>query len=57
MEKKNKKRKYVKPKITKIKLDPTTVVLASCKAAGISAGPLNNNCRGGVFGICREQGS
>jgi hypothetical protein len=57
MEKKIKKRKYVKPKITKIKLDATTAILGSCKAAGISGGPMNNNCRGGMFGTCREQGS
>jgi hypothetical protein len=57
MDKKNKKRKYVKPKITKIRLDAQAAVLASCKAAGISSGPLNNSCRGGMFGVCREQGS
>jgi hypothetical protein len=61
MENKNnkKKRKYVKPKITKIKLDATTAVLGSCKFhSGIASGPMNINCRGaGAFGMCREQSS
>ena len=56
MEKK-KKRKYVKPKVTKIILDSKTAVLATCKASGVGFGPKNINCRGGLSGICREHGS
>jgi hypothetical protein len=52
-----KKKKYEKPKITKIRLDAKTAVLASCKFPSSSGGPRNQNCRGAQFGICREQGS
>jgi hypothetical protein len=56
--KKKKKKKYVKPKITRIKLDAETAVLMACKVAGGSAeGPRNINCRGGSGGYCMTQGS
>jgi hypothetical protein len=55
--KKNKK-KYVKPKVTRIKLDAKTAVLATCKVQGGSVvGPMNVNCRGGGQQGCLEQGS
>ena len=54
---KQKKKKYVKPKITKIKLDAKTAVLAACKVHhGGTDGPMNVNCQGGPQG-CLEQGS
>ena len=54
---KKKKRKYVKPKITRIKLDATTAVLSTCKVQHESFGPMNDNCRGMQGGTCVEQGS
>ena len=56
-EKKKKKRKYVKPKVTRIVLESKTAVLAVCKAPGVGFGPRNVNCRGAVGGICRDHGS
>jgi len=54
---KQKKKKYVKPQITKIKLDAKTAVLAACKVhRGGTGGPMNVNCGGGPQG-CLEQGS
>ena len=38
MDQKNKK-KYVKPEVTKIKIDSQTAVLAVCKASGVPVGP------------------
>ena len=52
-----KKRKYVKPKVTKIIIDAKTAVLAVCKVNHGSGGPMNKNCHGGPGGICRDQGS
>jgi len=52
-----KKKKYVKPKITRIKLDAETAVLMACKDAGGVGGPHNKNCRGGGGGYCMTQGS
>jgi hypothetical protein len=54
---KKKKRKYVKPKVTKIIFDAKTAVLSTCKVNFGSGGPMNKNCRGGGGGICREHGS
>ena len=52
---KNKKKKYEKPKVTKIKLDPQCAVLGFCKATGIM-GPRGANC-GIPFPQCRAPGS
>ncbi len=55
---KKKKKKYVKPKITKIKLDVKTAVLSVCKVQAGSGGPMNLSCRGvGDHGHCLEHGS
>jgi hypothetical protein len=54
MEKKEKK-KYEKPKVMKVKLDPRTAVLGFCKASG-SAGPAALNC-GFPASPCSAQGS
>ena len=55
---KEKKQKYEKPQLTKIKLDAKTAVLAACKIMQGPGGPLNVNCRGGgQGGVCQEQGS
>ena len=55
---KKKKKKYVKPKVTKIKLDAKTAVLAACKVHQGSGGPNNINCRGmGGGGLCLTHGS
>lgn len=51
------KKKYIKPKITRIRLDAKTAVLNGCKFSSGPGGPRNSNCRGGAGGICREQGS
>ena len=56
--KQKKKRKYVKPKITKITFDAKTAVLATCKFPSSSGGPMNSNCRGpGNKGQCMQHGS
>jgi hypothetical protein len=56
--KKKKKKKYVKPKITRIKLDAETAVLMACKVhRGSVVGPNNINCGGGSGGACQTQGS
>jgi hypothetical protein len=54
MEQKN-KRKYVKPKITKIYLDAKCAVLGACKTSG-HLGPAVNGC-GLPFPGCRYAGS
>ena len=54
---KKKKKKYVKPKVTKIKLDAKTAVLGFCKIHGVG-GPTSANCRGiGEMGHCLTHGS
>ena len=52
---KNKKKKYEKPKMTKITLDPETAVLGKCKNMGMT-GPRGGNC-GLPFPQCRVPGS
>ena len=54
---KKKKKKYIKPKITRIKLDPKTAVLSVCKVPGGSGGPGNVNCRGLGGNQCFDHGS
>lgn len=49
------KRKYEKPKVTKIYLDAECVLLAGCKTSGI-VGPDGSGCPG-AFGSCHEPGS
>ena len=49
------RKKYEKPKLTKIRLDPETAVLGKCKAVG-KRGPGKSDC-GFPFPICREMGS
>jgi hypothetical protein len=51
---KNYKKKYEKPKLTKITLDPETAVLGKCKNLGLT-GPNGFNCR--AVAVCREPGS
>jgi hypothetical protein len=52
-----KKKKYIKPKITKIKLDAKTAVLSVCKVSHGMGGPGNINCRGIGGPYCLDQGS
>ena len=54
---KKKKKKYVKPQVTKIKLDIKTAVLSTCKVHHGTGGPMNVNCQGGGPQGCLEQGS
>ena len=49
------RKKYEKPKLTKIRLDPETAVLGKCKTVG-KRGPAKSDC-GFPFPICREMGS
>ena len=49
------RKKYEKPKVTKIRLDPETAVLGKCKNFGLT-GPNGTDC-GAPFPVCREQGS
>jgi hypothetical protein len=41
---KNNKKRYEKPKLTKITLDPETAVLGKCKNVGLT-GPNGSNCQ------------
>jgi hypothetical protein len=51
---KEKKKKYEKPRVTRIDLDAKCAVLGFCKTAG-SFGPAVANCK--LFGPCRAKGS
>jgi hypothetical protein len=51
---KDKKKKYEKPQVTKIKLDPECAVLGFCKTTG-TLGPGLPNCF--VATACDSQGS
>jgi hypothetical protein len=53
---KKEKKKYIKPEITKIKLDAKTAVLAVCKTSGLG-GPSGGNCGPPVFQPCQDVGS
>ena len=55
MEKKVKK-KYEKPKMTKIKLDAKTAVLATCKTSGV-VGPGGMGCKTFLGDPCNQAGS
>ena len=50
------KKKYEKPKIIKIKLDPKTAVLATCKTSGV-AGPGGSGCETFLGDPCSAAGS
>jgi hypothetical protein len=56
MEKEKKKRKYEKPKVTKIKLDAKCAVLGFCKTNGSTGGPTGANC-GPPLPACFTSGS
>jgi hypothetical protein len=51
----NKKKKYRKPEVKKIKLDAKTAVLGFCKTGG-QVGPIGTGC-GLPFPACRSGGS
>jgi hypothetical protein len=51
---KNKKKKYEKPKVKKIKLDPQCAVLGFCKN-NLTTGPRGSQC--GFPFLCRDAGS
>lgn len=51
----NNRKKYEKPKLSKIKLDPETAVLGKCKNTTL-VGPNGANC-GVPVPICRVPGS
>ena len=55
MMEKNKKKKYEKPKVTRINLDARTAVLGFCKTTG-TLGPMVANCGQGVA-PCSSTGS
>jgi hypothetical protein len=50
------KKKYQKPKITKINLDAKTAVLAVCKTDG-KFGPGKTACRNHLGSYCNQAGS
>ena len=50
------KKKYAKPKITHIKLDAKTAVLAACKTSG-AFGPGGNGCITFLGEACNQAGS
>jgi hypothetical protein len=51
----DRRKKYEKPKLTRIRLDPETAVLGKCKNSGLR-GPSGDHC-GVPFPLCREPGS
>jgi hypothetical protein len=51
---KNKKKKYVKPMVTKIKLDAKCAVLGGCKISG-GSGPSGDDCGSPLY--CHSAGS
>ena len=51
-----KKRKYVKPEVTKIYLDAACAVLGACKTSG-QAGPAGSGCQDVWGDPCSSQGS
>ena len=53
MEKK-KKKKYVKPEVTKLSLDAKTAVLGGCKLVG-GDGPAGSDCGNPLY--CKSAGS
>ena len=55
MEKK-KKKKYVKPKLTKIYLDAECAMLGACKFVGAATGPNGSDC-GLPFPSCKNSSS
>ncbi len=52
----NKKKKYRKPEVKKIKLDAKTAVLGFCKNTGQGGGPSGSGC-GLPFPACYSGGS
>ena len=50
------KKKYEKPKITKISLDAKTAVLAVCKTSG-KFGPGKSGCQNHLGSLCNQAGS
>jgi hypothetical protein len=51
-----KKKNYIKPKITRIKLDAKTAVLGFCKTSGM-AGPGGTGCQSFLGDACQQAGS
>lgn len=51
-----KKKKYEKPKVTRIKLDAKTAVLAVCKTTG-AGGPVMPGCLDALYDPCSVHGS
>ena len=51
-----KKKKYEKPKVTRVKLDAQCAVLAVCKTSGSFDGP-GPNCQNFIGDPCRDDGS
>jgi hypothetical protein len=50
------KKPYVKPAVTRIKLDAKCAVLGFCKGSGLG-GPGGGNCTDGGVGTCLDDGS
>lgn len=57
MEKDQKKKKYEKPKVTRITLDAKCAVLGFCKQASTGSGPAVTGCTDGIGSPCLSQGS
>jgi hypothetical protein len=51
------KKKYEKPKVTRIKLDAKCAVLAVCKTTGLAEGPGPNCKTFPGLDLCKEDGS
>jgi hypothetical protein len=57
MEKDQKKKKYVKPAVTRVKLDAKCAVLGFCKQVSIGSGPALTGCVDALSSPCQSQGS
>lgn len=57
MEKDQKKKKYVKPAVTCVKLDAKCAVLGFCKQVSIGSGPALTGCVDALSSPCQSQGS
>jgi hypothetical protein len=51
------KKKYEKPKVTRIRLDAKCAVLGFCKQASTGSGPVATGCVDGLGSACQTQGS
>ena len=57
MEKPSGKQPYVKPEVTRIRLDARCAVLGFCKQVTTGSGPALTGCQDALSSPCQSQGS